>query len=203
MKKFITSDWHLGDNRFQRLRRHGFSTEIDMVDHFVEIHNSVVSPDDLVIHVGDVQFDKAENNWLEHVSRFNGNKILIRGNHDRIYSDDDFRPYFVEIVEEGDGMEINLDGIECWATHHPSCSRINKFNLVGHIHDLWKVQLNMLNVGVDVNHYSVDMATIPLLHEYICNHFDSDVYSAYHPCNSRYCGIRGTRKAYFKHSDEY
>ena len=206
MKRFITSDWHLGDNRFKRLRREEFKDDKDMVDSLVKNHNELVEPNDLVIVVGDVQFDQAEENWLHHVERFNGNKILIRGNHDRIFEDSDFKPYFMEIFEEGSGLDIKVGDIDCWATHHPSCSRIDRFNLVGHIHDLWKIQLNMLNVGIDVHHFRpVDLDDmVPHMHKYICNYFDSDVFAAYHPVNMRYYEHRGTQKAYFNHcSDEH
>jgi calcineurin-like phosphoesterase family protein len=47
-------------------------------DMIVEKWNSVVGEDDTVIHLGDFAFRGIE----EHTKRLNGNKILLRGNHD-------------------------------------------------------------------------------------------------------------------------
>jgi hypothetical protein len=54
--------------------------------------------------------------YLNQVSRFNGTKILIRGNHDRVFTDEQLQPYFEQIIPEGDGIELNFYGIECYAT---------------------------------------------------------------------------------------
>jgi hypothetical protein len=35
---------------------------------------------------------------------FNGKKTLVRGNHDRVFSDDDLKPYFHTIIPDGGGF---------------------------------------------------------------------------------------------------
>lgn len=80
--------------------------------------------------------------------------VLFRGNHD-VFTDEQFKPYFEEIVPEGEGKILEIAGITCWVTHSPSQARPDKFNIVGHVRAPWQFQLNMLNVGVDVHHFTL------------------------------------------------
>jgi len=38
---------------------------------------------------------------------------------------------------------------EVYIDHYPTNGKSDIFNVVGHIHGTWKVQRNMVNVGVD------------------------------------------------------
>lgn len=191
MAVFFTSDTHLGETRFSIMNRLGFSNAQEMVDHFVNVHNEIVSPDDIVYHLGDVCYDKAPD-FLPQIDRFNGRKILIRGNHDRCFTDAQLAPYFERIIQEGCGMVLDVEGIMCYATHYPHCGKEEYFNLVGHIHSAWRFQLNMMNVGVDVNHYRPVAATdIPNVLQAITKFYDYDVWVAYQNCNENYLGRRG------------
>ena len=57
-----------------------FDSVEQMDETMVENHNRVVSPKDKVYFLGDVAFSKAN---LAIVARLNGEKILIKGNHDQ------------------------------------------------------------------------------------------------------------------------
>jgi hypothetical protein len=70
-----------------------FTTAQQHVDYLVNEHNKLVDPQDTVIVNGDVCYQKAPE-YLEQVKRFNGHKILIRGNHDRLITDEQFSEYF-------------------------------------------------------------------------------------------------------------
>ena len=105
MKKWICADWHLGEDRFELLSR-PFKTKIEHIKHLVSKHNELVGPDDEVIMVGDVCYQKAPE-FLHYVDLFNGNKTLIRGNHDRVLTDEDFSSHFNTIVKEGEGIEMD------------------------------------------------------------------------------------------------
>lgn len=201
MKRWITADWHLGEDRFAIMQR-PFKTQEEMVETLIQRHNALVAPDDLVYMVGDVCYQKTPE-FLPVVERFNGQKILFRGNHDRGITDDQFRKFFKQIVPEGGAMELEVpDGtgtIKCHVTHYPSRSVPDKFNLVGHIHGAWKYQLNMLNVGVDANHFTphnLDEA-IPFFLKAITEFYDDDVWVAYHAANHPYIGKRGKKGVYF------
>lgn len=175
------------------MNRPGFKDAQSMVDQLVEIHNSIVAPEDLVYHIGDVCYDQAPE-FLPQIARFNGNKILVRGNHDRVFTDKQLEPYFMRIHTEGDGIELEVEGIPCYATHYPHLGVNDRFNLTGHIHSAWRFQLNTMNVGVDVNHYRpVAADDIPRALKAITEFYDEDVWVAYLECNQRYQNVRGKK----------
>lgn len=197
MEKWVTSDWHLGEDRLGLMSRPFENTE-EMIELLVERHNSMVKPDDKVYVLGDVCYQKKPE-YLPHVARFNGVKTLVRGNHDRVISDEVFENYFYDIVAEGDGIELRIGDIDCYLTHYPSLGRKDRFNLVGHIHSAWKYQLNMLNIGVDVQNFRpVNLDSIKDHFKAICEYYDNDVWIAYDEINNSYLGKRGKPGNYFK-----
>jgi len=197
MKIWLTADWHLGDDRFDLMGR-PFGYVNDYVAHLQENHNAVVAPEDEVIIIGDVCSQKHPE-WLPHVSHFNGRKILVRGNHDRIFTDKQLNPYFDKIIGDGGGFCIQVKDIPCYITHYPTEGRADMFNLVGHIHAAWKYQLNMLNVGVDVHHFRpIDLESIPFHLDAICKYYDEDVWVAYNHMNASWLLKRGKSGTYFR-----
>lgn len=200
-KRFITADWHLGEDRFKIMCREGFDDAQEMVDELQERHNMLVAPEDTVYVVGDAVSLNAPE-FLSQIDNFNGSKILFRGNHDRQFDDEELSDYFDEIIPEGDGLMVEVGGHKCWITHYPTQSKVEFFNLVGHIHSAWKVQLNSLNVGVDVNHYypyNLD-EDIPFYIKAVTEFYDEDVWVAYHRSNASYKGIRGKEGRYLDQS---
>lgn len=197
MKTWITADWHLGEDRFELMGR-PFVAQQEHVYELVTRHNALVAPNDLVLVVGDVCYQKAPE-FLEHVERFNGKKILVRGNHDRGITDEQFAPYFETIFADGSGFELDAAGVSCYVTHYPTEGRPDLFNLVGHIHSIWKYQLNSFNVGVDANHFfPVNIDRIPFHKAAIEQFYDEDAWAAYSPVNSSYRGLRGKVGTYFR-----
>jgi len=197
-KRWITADWHLGEERLELLGR-PFKNQKEHIDALIANHNSVVSKDDLVIVVGDA-VSKIHPEFIPYCDSFNGTKILIRGNHDAPYTDKQFLSHFDSIIEEGAGLELKIGDLDCWIIHYPTRSRKDKFNLVGHIHSAWKVQLNSYNVGVDANHFfPVDMdKSVPFVYKAICDFYDEDVWVAYDESNNSFKGKRGKDGSYFK-----
>ena len=197
MKTWITADWHLGEDRFELMGR-PFTSRDQHIDTLINNHNAVVGYDDTVIVVGDVCYQKAPET-LAAVGLFHGRKILIRGNHDKGITDEQFKAYFNEVIPEGKGIELDVDGIPCYATHYPTEGRADRFNLVGHIHGAWKYQLNMFNVGVDVNHFRpVNLERVRFHYDAVCKFYDRDVWVGYDPLNSAFQGIRGKTNTYFR-----
>lgn len=204
---WITADWHLGEDRFQIMQR-PFSTPEEMFAVLLANHNEVVSSEDTVIVNGDVCNQRAPE-WLPRVAEFNGRKTLIRGNHDRVFADEQLAPYFERIVPEGEGLVLTSadtgfvladesgPDINLWVTHYPSRARYDHFNLVGHIHGAWKLQLNSLNVGVDVHHFRpMTLRDVPFYFQAVGQFYDEDVWAAYHAANSAYRLIRGKEGSY-------
>lgn len=99
MSAFVTSDWHLGHAGMtgflrpdgERLRP--FSSIDEMHETLIERHNKLVHAKDRVYILGDVAIPRSA---LKLLDRFNGNKVLIRGNHD-IFKIQDYLPYFADI----------------------------------------------------------------------------------------------------------
>ena len=196
-KKFATADLHFGETRLDILGR-PFRDQMDMVEQLINSYNSVVGINDDVYIIGDVCYQKTPE-FLKYVERLNGNKILIRGNHEKVFTDEQLKPYFSRIIEDGGGVDIDIKGIQCYMTHYPTMGKINKFNLVGHIHSAWKYQLNMFNIGIDANHFlPVDLDTIPFHLNAITNFYDEDVWVAYKAVNMLYIQKRGVKNTYFK-----
>lgn len=196
MSNFVVGDWHLGEERMVIMGR-PFKNGTECVDEMILRHNSIVKPEDTVIVAGDVCYLKAPE-MLHRVAEFNGRKTLVRGNHDRGISDDEFSKYFEMIVPDGGHLILDAGGIKCTVTHYPTTGHPEMFNLVGHVHSAWKYQLNMMNVGVDVNHFfPTDLARIPFHFDAICKYYDQDVWVAYNPINSVWQGLRGKAGTYF------
>lgn len=193
-KLWFTSDWHFGDTRLSQLFR-PFKNVEENTKEIVNKHNSKVAIDDLVYVLGDSLYREADPNiFLPIINSMNGRKILLRGNHDRSFSDEMLLNYFEEIIPEGESVKIQIEGIECNLNHYPSKGVENAFNLVGHIHSAFKIQLNMLNVGVDVNHfYPIESTTIKTIYDCVCGIYDEDTFASKFACNSYYSETRGIK----------
>ena len=202
MKKWITADLHLGDDRMKILGR-PFDDANNMFELFANSHNRFVTPDDELIIVGDVCRNTAAKESISLIDKFNGKKTLIRGNHDSALSDEELAPYFETIIPDGEGLEFEIEGVRCYATHYPTTGREDCFNLVGHIHAAWKYQLNMFNVGIDSNNFlPVNLDSIPFHFKAITEFYDEDVWAAYHKINEKYRDERGKKGSYFEPSQK-
>ena len=196
MKTWITADWHLGEDRMAIMQRPFISAD-DNISVIVANHNNLVASDDLVYVLGDACNQNAPNE-LSTIAELSGRKILVRGNHDRVFSDEQLKPYFEQIIPEGEGIELEVNGLPVYLTHYPSRGRADRFNLVGHIHSAWKVQLNMLNVGVDVHSFRpIQLEQVSFFHKAISEFYDNDVWVAYNSINASHRETRGKKSTYF------
>jgi calcineurin-like phosphoesterase family protein len=76
---FFTSDTHFFHEQDFLYKPRGFESYEEMNEAIVERWNSVVKPNDLVYHLGDVVMSHYDVTLL---NRLNGTIYLIRGNHD-------------------------------------------------------------------------------------------------------------------------
>lgn len=93
MDIWVTSDTHfdhINIMKYEQSRSERFKDHLDMTENLIDNWNSVVKPNDLIFHLGDVFFCKADR-MKEISDRLNGRKILIRGNHDKGYSNGKFQ----------------------------------------------------------------------------------------------------------------
>lgn len=87
---WLTSDTHFDHIKIIDYEKRPFTNNIEMTEQLITNWNSVVKPNDIIFHLGDVFFCKAER-MKEIADQLNGRKILIRGNHDKGYSDTKFK----------------------------------------------------------------------------------------------------------------
>ena len=130
---FVISDTHFGDEKMlSYLKADGsparpeFKTANEMDDFMVEQWNSVVRPCDKVYHLGDVAI-KARN--IHTLDKLNGDKVLIRGNHDteRLSL---YRRYFRDVR----AVHVHEGAILSHIPIHPDSMGRFEFNIHGHLH---------------------------------------------------------------------
>ena len=78
---FLTSDTHFGHQNILKLEKRPFLDTDIMDKELIKNWNSVVTSRDIVFHLGDVSFHDKKRT-TEIISKLNGKKILICGNHD-------------------------------------------------------------------------------------------------------------------------
>ena len=130
---FVTSDHHFFLWRSQAGRVIGESSEEEDSRH-IELWNSVVGKDDLVLYVGD--FCDGEIVSLEVLhKKLNGRKILIKGNHDRL-GEEWYRFVFEDVVNELriDELNLRLIHIKEEASERQPGERL----VYGHDHRFWE-----------------------------------------------------------------
>lgn len=147
---WFTSDTHWGHKnilKFQLNRK--FSTIEEMDYYLIQDWNSKVKPGDIVFHLGDVSWYSVDKT-AKILESLNGNKILIKGNHDR----HELKQYFTYAF---DCMNLRVDEIFMVLFHYPILEwdrrHHGSFHLHGHVHgrSLGDDMGRMLDVGIDNN----------------------------------------------------
>jgi hypothetical protein len=130
---FLVSDTHFGHAGVCRFTRADGVTKLrpwtdpdEMDEAMVKAWNERVKPTDKVYHLGDVVINRKA---LGILHRLNGDKVLIRGNHD-IFRDEDYRVHFRELraYHVMDGMILSHIPV-----HADSLGRFG-VNIHGHLH---------------------------------------------------------------------
>jgi calcineurin-like phosphoesterase family protein len=130
---FLVSDTHFGHAGVCRFTRNDGVTKLrpwtdpdEMDEAMVKAWNERVRPTDKVYHCGDVVINRRA---LSTLARLNGDKVLIRGNHD-IFRDDEYRQYFRELRAYHVMNGLILSHIP---VHPESLGRFG-CNIHGHLH---------------------------------------------------------------------
>ena len=129
---FLVSDTHFGHAGVCRfLRDDGtklrpWDDPQEMDEAMIKAWNETVRPTDKVYHLGDAVINRKS---LKTLGRLNGDKVLIRGNHD-IFRDDEYREYFRELraYHVMNGMILSHIPV-----HEDSLGRFG-VNIHGHLH---------------------------------------------------------------------
>lgn len=156
------SDWHYGHANSIAFDNRPFLSVEEMNHELIRRWNDVVDPGDLTYILGDMFWCKTCE-ALPVLDQLNGQKILVRGNHDRC-NDGKFLRKFEKVV---DYLEVKDDGRQLVLCHYPiPCFKNHYYgwkHLYGHVHssfeynmmenvrrqmrDLYDKPCDMYNVG--------------------------------------------------------
>lgn len=169
-KTFFTSDLHLGHKNVIDFCKRPFKDVVEMDKRLIDGWNAVVRPQDEIYVLGDVCFHKASIG-VPMMQELQGQKYLVRGNHDK-YSFSQYHDAGFQVVCEE--VKLRVLGQYLKLSHFPYGPTLEgqkgmdphdlrymdrrpadqgNFLLCGHVHDKWKTQGRMINVGVDVWDY--------------------------------------------------
>lgn len=157
--KYYIADIHFGHKNIIEYENRPFGTVEEMDEEYIRRWNDKVLPGDTVYILGDLSFYKG-NETNEILSRLNGNKFLIKGNHDSVYlCDKNFtqsklvwsRDYYISRDGE-DTIVLFHYPIQTWYNKHHGA-----LHFYGHVHsnsgDAHPMEYDIpgsYNVGIDV-----------------------------------------------------
>ena len=153
---FLTSDTHfghLGVCKFTKsdgvTKLRPWDTPEEMDEEMVKRWNEVVKPNDKVYHLGDVVINRRA---LKTLHRLNGDKVLIKGNHD-IFKLTDYTEHFRDIrgYHVMNGMILSHIPM-----HEESLGRFG-VNIHGHLHAnrVMRIKHKGATPEVDVRYHCV------------------------------------------------
>ena len=144
------SDLHFGHyNAMTILDKRGFKTLDEMDEYMINQWNSVVDYDDTVVIVGDLSFYDG-GKTLSLIKRLKGNKILIKGNHERYLNDPKFDKKVFHYIDRYDEIQDGERRVIC--SHFPNIFYNGQYRktkdgepasymVYGHIHDTQDMRL--------------------------------------------------------------
>lgn len=154
MKTYFTSDLHFGHKQIISLCKRPFKTIEDMDKTLAENWNNTVDAYDKVFVLGDVSFYSKEKTRTL-ITRLNGQKVLVKGNHDeqsdQWYLDCGFEKVYDMPVLFHDFFLLSHKPLE-WLDKESVFG-----NLHGHIHDDHRYlhfTPRSYNVSVEMNKYA-------------------------------------------------
>lgn len=171
MTRFLTSDLHFGHVNISKLAGRPYTSVDDMNIDLICRWNSLVQPSDEVWILGDLCMGRLDDS-LALVPELNGTKVLIPGNHDRMFAPrtpERGRKATQRYLDAGISMvtvprQLHLcPEVTAWADHFPyagdshSTDRYAEYRpadrggflVHGHAHGKWLKNGRMIDVGVD------------------------------------------------------
>lgn len=153
MTFFFTSDTHFGHENIISFCNRPWNTAEEMDEALIENWNKVVSPKDTIYHLGDFAWQASPQRLKSILSRLNGHKHLILGNHDKR------KPHEKSTLWESVNDYFFLKKEMVALFHYPimewDCFYHGAIHLYGHTHKkLENMSDNSYHVGVDTNNYA-------------------------------------------------
>lgn len=146
---YFTADQHFGHKNIIRYSKRPFENVLEMESGLIENWNNVVSDLDKVYFLGD--FALLSNAKVRDIlSKLNGYKIMIMGNHDRRRTKTKWHRMGFDIVYD---TPVLLDG-RYLLSHHPMHG-LPFFNIYAHVHSYGKNEpgTGRYCVSVELNEY--------------------------------------------------
>lgn len=149
-KVFFTADNHFGHKNIIKYCNRPFASIEEMTTSMVDNWNKVVAKNDNIYVLGDFSFMGARIEPLFH--SLNGNKFLIKGNHD------DGHCIKLPWVWVKETFELKIGHESVWLSHYPHRSWNKAFHgayhFFGHVHGKLKDYGRSTDVGVDCWNYT-------------------------------------------------
>lgn len=167
---YFSSDHHFDHRKIIEYSDRPFADVDEMNEQMITRWNDTVGVDDDVWLLGDLSLGSIRR-MVDFVSRLNGRKRLIPGNHDPAWKGHRKQrtaPYYeAGIVEIVDSAEFTIAGELVVASHFPYYPDTHDWPgydpyrptdtggwlLHGHIHEKWRQNGKQINVGVDAWDY--------------------------------------------------
>jgi len=141
---FVTSDHHFNHANIIKYTNRPFKSVEHMNMELVRRWNNAVDGDDLVIHLGDFCFNRGDVKHRDWENRLNGKIVFLQGNHDN------------HKEAPLQSLVFKYGGTDWWCCHYPEPRY--RYNLCGHVHELWRIQRRgrgvVVNCSVDVWDYT-------------------------------------------------
>lgn len=139
-KKFYIADWHYGHTNVIAFDNRPFLSIEQMNETLIRRWNGVVESGDIVYVLGDMFWCSASV-AIPVLQKLNGQKILIKGNHDQC-NDARFLKKFVKVNEY---LEVEDGGRKVVLCHYPIPCFKNHFygwyHLYGHVHNSFEANM--------------------------------------------------------------
>jgi len=162
MQKFYIADPHFGHEKVIRMNQRPFDSIEEMDRTIINNWNRVVKKLDEVYIIGDFMF-RSRNQPDYYLSQLKGKKHLILGNHEKWTNQVDLSAYFESISHFKEITDLDRHLVLC---HYPMAEWPRYYrgslHIFGHIHNnrncdafrYYQHTPNMLNAGVDINHFT-------------------------------------------------
>ena len=135
MRQFVISDTHFDHENILKYATRPFKTVERMNEILIKQWNNIVTPSDVIFHLGDFGFGPYHR-MKEIFDSLRGQKILILGNHDRYTIQQYYTMGWAAVV---DALQLKSHGARLHLTHIPLTSNFPTnidYVLHGHIHRL-------------------------------------------------------------------
>lgn len=160
MAIYFTSDTHFYHDNILKYEHRPFKDINDMNQQIINNWNSRVKNKDQIYILGDFSFGNKQQT-LKVLNKLNGQKFLIKGNHDYILKESEVENKFAWVK---DYYVLKHNNIKFVLFHYPiqvwDCKHHGAIHLYGHIHSnlgnhsMEYNIINSYNVGVDVNNFT-------------------------------------------------